>query len=331
MSGTPAVSGPRLRSDAVGPDLVAVGEALVAFIATDGLPLTEATAFRRTVAGAEFNVAAAMARLGHRAVFAGRVGADPHGQVIEQRARTFGIDARLVRDVEAATGVLVRDVGDFRPTGVQYARASSAGSRLCAQDLDFDLVASARCVHVSGITASLSDSAEAAVCEVMRRARDAGVLVSFDPNLRWRMMDPQWARSSLPQLAGLASVLVAGADELAWLADSDEGETALDWAFEQGVELVVVKRGEHGAMASDGVARCEVPARARRPVDVVGAGDAFAAGLLAGLLEGKSVEAAMADAAVVAAFVVSTVGDLEGLPDRDLRDSFSEDGGEVRR
>ena len=126
-------SPPRRSPDGV--DALAFGEALVAFIAADGHPLRSAAMFRRTVVGAEFNVAAGLARLGHRVQFAGRVGDDPLGRVVEEACRAHGIEGHIVRDDGSFTGVLVRDMQVSRPTTVGYARSASAGSRLCIEDL----------------------------------------------------------------------------------------------------------------------------------------------------------------------------------------------------
>ena len=115
------------RPQAGGVDAVAFGEALVAFIAADGCPLRSAAMYRRTVVGAEFNVAAGLARLGHHVQFAGRVGDDPLGQVVEEACRAHGIEGHLTRDAGSFTGVLVRDMQTSRPTIVGYARSGSAG------------------------------------------------------------------------------------------------------------------------------------------------------------------------------------------------------------
>lgn len=163
--------------------MVSIGEALVAMLATDGLPMRSATQFRRTVVGAELNVAVGLARLGHQAVFVGRVGADPFGQVVADAdvGRANGIDCRLVVDGSASTGVLLRDVQVARPISVQYARTGSAGSRLCVADLDADVVTATRILHTSGITAVLSPQSQEAVRWAMSTAHRAGVLV---PSIR---------------------------------------------------------------------------------------------------------------------------------------------------
>ena len=150
------------------------------------------------------------------------------------------------------------------------------------------------------------------------RAHDGAV--SFDPNLRRSLMDPDGARRRLLPLLAQTSVLLAGSDELEWLSGRTDAADGTAWALDQGVALVVVKDGRRGARAADGTRTWSVPARAVVVADPVGAGDAFAAGLLSALLRGAGVEQALTEGAAVASLVVATPGDAEGLPDRALLD-----------
>lgn len=316
---------------AQGVDALTFGEALLGLLAADGLPLQAATVFRRTVVGAEFNVAAGLARLGHRVQFAGRVGDDPLGKVIEEVSRAHGIEGHLVRDESAFTAVLMRDMQACRPTTVGYARSGSAGSRLCIDDLRYCAVETARVIHATGITAVLSPQSLEAVHWAFATAHKAGVLVSFDPNLRWRLMHRVRTRPVLAALLHHVDILVAGADEVAWLADRDDVGDATSWAMDQGPRLVIVKDGARGATATASTGTVQVPALVVDAVDPVGAGDAFVAGLLSGLLNGHTVEQAMTEAHSVAALVVAAPGDTEGLPDAALRDAFRGLSGTVYR
>jgi 2-dehydro-3-deoxygluconokinase len=319
------------RPQAGGVDAVAFGEALVAFIAADGCPLRSAAMYRRTVVGAEFNVAAGLARLGHHVQFAGRVGDDPLGQVVEEACRAHGIEGHLGRDAGSFTGVLVRDMQTSRPTIVGYARSGSAGSRLGVEDLDGCAVQDTRVLHTTGITAVLSPQSLETVRWALAAAHSTGAWVSFDPNLRWRLMHPVHTRPILASLLDNVDVLLAGGDELVWLADRQDVDEATAWALDQGPRLVVVKNGAQGARATAAKGTAHAPGVPVHSVDPVGAGDAFAAGFLSGLLNGRTVEQAMAEANGVAALVVAAPGDTEGLPDGALRDSFTGQSGTVQR
>jgi sugar/nucleoside kinase (ribokinase family) len=199
-----------------GPDVVTFGEALVVFVASPGEPLASATRFRRTVAGAELNVAAGLARLGHEVSFIGRVGDDPHGQLVLRalRAERVNTDGLLV-DPAAPTGMLVRDAHADRPVTVTYFRAGSAGSRLRAEQVTGHTVSSARILVATGITAILSPSAREATFAAVQTARDAGVLVVVDPNIRRKLAPLTNQLDDLRRLCAFADVVIAGEDEAA--------------------------------------------------------------------------------------------------------------------
>src|SRR3712207_7559335 len=104
-------------------DVVTFGEAMVLLLAEPGVPLRRARTFSRQVAGAEANVAVALARLGHRVGWYGRVGADALGEAVLAALRAEGIDlSRAVVDTAAPTGLIVRDCSAARPTEVAYYR-----------------------------------------------------------------------------------------------------------------------------------------------------------------------------------------------------------------
>lgn len=309
-------------------DVVTFGEAMVLLLAEPGVPLPEATSYRRTVAGSESNVAIALARLGHDVGWFGRVGRDPFGDVVLRTLRGEGVDVRQASHDDAPTGVLIRDCHAERPTEVLYYRRNSAGSRLSTADVDESYVASARILHVSGITPVLSDAAHEATMVAVRAARAAGVTVTFDPNVRRRLAPPERIAEVLRPIAREADVVLAGADEAALLAGIDDADDAARWLIDQGAGLVVLKAGADGSRATDGSRWWQQDAVKVQTLDPVGAGDAYAAGFLAARLGGLDIPAQLRNAAIMGAMAVQAVGDVEGLPFRTVPDGETVD---VRR
>ncbi|MGP4099356.1 sugar kinase [Nonomuraea sp. KM90] len=283
--------------------VVVCGEAMLLMLAEPGIPLERATAFRRSVAGAESNVAAGLVRLGHEVRWLGRVGADPAGKSVLAMLRAEGIDTRhAVTDPHAPTGLLLRDSHPARAIDVQYYRAGSAASRLAPEELAPGMLSGARLVHVTGITPMLSDSAHRATLRLLDLAAEAGALISFDPNIRLKLGAPAQWRERVAPLLGRADVVLAGEDELELLGVDPAGLGG----------LVVVKHRDKSATCG-GLRQEAFPV----PVtDPVGAGDAFAAGFLSGLLRGAPYEVCLREAAAVAALVVQCANDTDGLPDR---------------
>jgi 2-dehydro-3-deoxygluconokinase len=300
------------------PDVVTFGESMVLFRADPGESLRTARRFGRSVAGAESNVAIGLCRLGCEAGWFGHVGDDPLGLGILDTLRGEGVDvSRASVDHSAPTGVLVRDTHGERRIDVVYARQGSAGSRLGPADLDADYLASARVLHVTGITPALSHSACEATAEAVRIAAEAGVTVCFDPNLRRRLWPGMAAarRTLLPLLKSTRIVLV-GRAEATELTGQPTPEAAGRWLLHHGAETVAVKLGADGALGLREGRSYHGPALPVHPVDPIGAGDAFDAAFLAAWLRGADLPECVDDGNLAAGLSIQVGGDIEGLPYR---------------
>ncbi|MEU9792153.1 sugar kinase [Streptomyces sparsogenes] len=305
---------------ASGPDVVTCGEAMLLLLAEPGVPLERAAHFRRSVAGAESNVAMGLARLGHRARWLGRVGADPAGRAVLRELRAEGVDvAHAGVDEQAPTGLLLRDSHPHRAIDVQYYRSGSAGSRLAPEHIPAEAVAGARLVHISGITPMLSPTAAAATDRLIELARAAGAEVSFDPNVRRKLGGAaQWAQTA-GRLLREADLVLAGEDELELLTARSADEAAAE-LLDGRAHTVVIKRADRSATALTAGGRWDQPPYPVPVTDPVGAGDAFAAGHLSARLRGLSESRALAEAACVAALVVQSATDTDGLPSAEGRE-----------
>jgi 2-dehydro-3-deoxygluconokinase len=304
------------------PDAVSFGETMAAFLVDGDSPLATALRFRLTAAGSESTVMAGLAKLGHAVRFHTRVGADGLGRSVLRHLADAGIGLGTAVDSEQSTGVLARDLGQHGPVEVAYARTGSAGSKLCLSDIQALLSTQPRMLFLSGITPLLSATNREVSIDALGQARELGITVAFDPNLRRRLADPARARTVLAPFLDQADIVLAGADELTWLTRTDDPEQAARSLVAAGASSVVVKRGPEGAHAVDGTSSCDVPAYADRVVDPVGAGDALAAGYLSAVLRGQPLAEALHEASAVAACVVGAWGDLEGLPTSVERDAM---------
>lgn len=316
-----------------GLDLVTFGESMVLFLGERDVPLAHATTFHRSVAGAESNVAIGLARLGLRAGWFGRVGGDTLGSVVVRILRGENVDvSRVVSDHQATTGTLIRDCHGERPIDVVYQRRCSAGSRLAPADVDEAYIRDATSLHVTGITPLLSKSAHAATMAAVETAVAAGRTVSFDPNVRRRLSSVDRMVAVLRQLASDSHIILAGEDEAELITGEAQRERMARWFLNRGAQVVVLKRGRHGAWATDGTSEWTQPAVPVSSVDPVGAGDGFGAGFLAARLRGHDVPTCLRHGSIVAALVVQTPGDYEGLPTAAQRDLASTaDHGHVQR
>lgn len=299
-------------------DVLTTGEALAALRSTG--PVRLANELGLSVAGAELNVAIGLSRLGHAARWCGVLGEDQFGALILRTLRAEGVDVSAVRRLAAPTGIIVFEPMVAGVTRVDYHRTASAGSRLSIADVLGAYEQRPRILHVTGITPALSESAADAIRQGVVRAHTDGVTVCLDVNHRSRLWSTEQARATLGPLVSDVDIIVASDDELTLVTPPDlNGEVEqVDWLHGKGVGQVVVKRGADGASAYlAGESVVHQAARTVIAVDTVGAGDAFVAGYLSGVLDGLAVPDRLLRAVTVAGFAVSTVGDWAGLPTRD--------------
>ena len=287
-----------------GPELLAIGETMAMVAPLTGDALVHAQQFRLDAGGAESNVAAHVAALGHRAAWFSRLGDDALGHRVHTQLAGRGVDVTSVLfDPAHPTGLYVKDPGQ----GVQYYRAGSAASHLSAADADRVELTGVRILHVSGITAAISSLAAGFLSRIIDRAHDAGVLVSFDVNHRVALWDCAAAAGTLAALARRADLVFTGRDEAESLWGTATAAEVRALFTEVG-ELVV-KDGSVGATVYLGDLEVFEPALVVDVVDVVGAGDAFAGGYLAALLEGASPEERLRAGHRRAALTLLTTGD----------------------
>ena len=313
------------------PRVVTLGETMGLLSNVQPGPLAHASTMQLGIGGSESNVAIGLSRLGVDAIWFGRVGDDSVGRLVAREIRAEGVDARVTIDDTAATGLMIKERRTSTSQNVTYYRAGSAGSRLSADDLDEPAIAAADVLHVTGITAALSESAARAVRRAADVARDAGTLVSFDVNYRQALWSTDDAATFCRDFVAVCDVVFAGEDEAAMLlgladaasahADADAPAAAVAAALARGLaELgprqAVVKCGAAGAVA---VVEGQLLTQQAVPIvahDTVGAGDAFVAGYLAELAAGNDAATRLQTATTVGAFVCLAAGDWEGLPRR---------------
>lgn len=313
------------------PEVVTGGEAMGLLLASDDVALASARRFGAEIAGAESNVAIGLARLGHRVAFYGRVGNDVFGERIRRELRGEGVDvSALGTDGERPTGLLFRDTVLGSPLTVVYRRTASAATALAPEDLPAAAIRQARALHVTGITAALSQTAYDATLAAMTLAHESGVQVTFDPNLRLQLASVDRWREIVEALSRRSDVVLTGVDEAEIVCP---GQDPVAWFGQRGVATVVLKRGAEGASEHEvATARSwHAGARGVPVVDPVGAGDAFDAGWLSAWLRDRSPEQRLTEACAVASLVVATRGDSTGLPDSRRRDMVLAEGPDVQR
>ena len=296
-------------------EVLCIGETMLLVAPDDGQPLRADARCVLRAAGAEANVALHLARLGRRVGWASRLGADPLGDLVLEPLATAGIDVSAVERVAGRpTGVMFKDPGPHG-TQVLYYRRDSAASTMDTTFLVSLPLARVRTIHLTGITPALSrechDLVEALIVD--RVAGDA--TISFDVNHRPALWSPGAAPDALLRYARLADVVFVGRDEAADLWGTD---TAADIRALLGDRpTLIVKDADREAVAFSPEGETHVPARPVEVLEPVGAGDAFAAGWLAGMLSGLDQTARLRLGHLVAASALASADDHGDPPSDD--------------
>jgi 2-dehydro-3-deoxygluconokinase len=295
-------------------DIVALGEAMVEFNQTrPGEPL-----YLQGFGGDTSNAAIAAARAGATTAYLTRLGHDLFGDQLLQLWATEQVDCTGVeRDVLAHTGIYFVTHG-ARGHMFSYLRAGSAASRMTpdwlVQDAVRNTIASAKILHVSGISLAISKDACRTVLAALWLAKAAQTLVSFDSNLRLKLWPLQEAQAVIPQVVALCDVFLPSLEDMQTLTGLCDPHAIVDWSHQHGAGKVVLKLGSEGALASDGSRREHVASHHVTLVDATGAGDCFCGNLLARLTRGDDLFAATRYANAAAALAVQGYGAVAPLP-----------------
>ena len=337
-----------------GPTAVCVGESMAVLLPEQPGPLEDVARFQRGVGGAESNVACGLAALGVSSAWISRVGDDGFGRLLLSELAQRGVDTSAVEiDPRRATGLYVKEVGghtgspyDLGPevSRLHYYRIGSAASALSPDTLNTpaaaQMLASTRLVHLSGITAAMGrlsghDGGRRLVEAVLDRRRP-GQLVSFDLNWRPRVwQEPESAAAVragadstepariLSELANRADVVLLGVDEAEEVFGT--GNPYRLRALLPNPRILVVKDAGRGAIAFDkidGGAAIVEPALQVDVVESIGAGDAFAAGYLTGLLRGHDQSERLRLGHICAAAALMVHGDHGAPPSSEVIDAL---------
>jgi len=297
-------------------DLVTLGEALVIFSPATSGPLRFVHTFAKSVGGAEANVAIALSRLGFKAGWVSRLGDDEFGRYIEYALKGEGIDLSQVKlDPTRPTGILFKEQYQSSNPTVYYYRKGAAVTTMGAADIAESYIAQAKILHLTGILPALSDENHAATFQALQYAKQHGVCISFDPNLRLKLWDRTTAKATLLAMVPYADIILPGLDEAEFLLGLSEPSSICAQFHSMGCKTVVLKLGKAGCLISDGNEIIKVDGyTVHNLVDTVGAGDGFAAGFLAGILSHKPLRECGELANGVGAMATLVGGDSEGYP-----------------
>ena len=288
------------------PRLPEPGELLV----TDGF-LSEA-------GGCAANTATCLVRLGVEATVVGRVGNDSFGDFIDQDLRRKGVGTAGIRR-STSRGTSQTVILPVKGVDRRYIHTIGANADLTADDIDCALLSQARILYLGGYLV-LPSLRQAEIAKILRFARSQGVHTVLDVVVPARTH--ALSLDALADLLPYVDVFMPNEEEARVLTGEIEPSRQAARLVGAGCGTAIITRGPQGALLMSGQETIEVPAVSMPVVDASGAGDAFAAGYILGLLEGWSSAHALGFASVIGASACTQLGCTTGVFTRAQADTF---------
>ena len=312
-------------------DVTALGELLIDFTengtSAQGNPLLEANP-----GGAPCNVLAMLEKLGKKTAFIGKVGKDMFGEQLKTAVEEVGIDTRnLVMDEEVHTTLAFVHTYPDGDRDFSFYRNPGADMMLKKEEVDEDLIRGAKIFHF-GTLSSTHEGVREATRYAIDVAKEAGCIVSFDPNLRpplWKSLDE--AKAEIEYGLSKCDVLKISDNEVEFLfgtTDYDEGARLIREKYQ--IPLVLITLGKDGSRAYYKDLRVEVPGFVQEhTIETTGAGDTFCATSLNYILEHgmeelteENLKELLTFANAAASLITTRKGALRVMPTREEIKNF---------
>lgn len=295
-----------------GNGVLTVGELLVDMISADYEDAGEGAAYHRHFGGSPANIAMNVNKLGIPAKVAAAVGTDRMGDFLFERIRSEGLDTDLIQRVDRATSMVVVNKSKSSPIPIFY------------RDADYHLA------HTSELEQAMRGSsifhfscwpismqpARSGMEAMLHYASQHQLLIGFDPNYHPML----WPKDEdgiayIRSILGKVDIVKPSDDDAERLFGADTPEHQIEKFLELGVKLVILTRGEHGAIVSNGSQTMEFGTLATEVADTTGAGDAFWSGFYSALLREYAIEDALRIGLAVSAYKLKFTGAVVDLPE----------------
>ncbi|WP_226037773.1 carbohydrate kinase family protein [Aquibacillus saliphilus] len=259
-----------------------VGELLIDMFCTNvDVALKDGESFKKMAGGAPANVAATISKLGGTASFAGKVGEDSFGDFLVETLDRYNVDTTMVsRDEVLPTTIAFVSLTADGERDFQFNRGADKNLEL--SDLSLDKILNSKLLHFGSATALLEGESQRTYFELIERANQAGIFVSFDPNFRqdlWKGNESEFIRLS-KQAISKANFVKVSHEELELITNKQVVSEGIDQLHRLGAKIVTVTMGKEGSIISNGEHEELIPSFKVDAVDATGAGDAFIGAVL---------------------------------------------------
>ena len=266
-------------------DVTALGEILIDFTPC-GKSESGQRIFEQNPGGAPANVLACLNKCGKKTSFIGKVGQDMHGQFLKGLLEDSGIITEgVVEDANVFTTLAFVALSDSGERSFSFARKPGADTCLSQAELKEELIRDSKVFHIGSLSLT-AEPARGTTFRALEVAKEAGCIISYDPNYRAPLWDSKEAAiEGMRSVVSYADVMKISDEETALLTDIEEPKGAAKKLVDMGVSIVAVTLGAEGALVCTKEGSVVVPGYKADMVDTTGAGDSFWGGFLKCLLE----------------------------------------------
>ena len=296
------------------PEIVSLGEPLLEFNAIESGSMKEIHRYDVGWGGDTSNFSIAVSRMGGSAGYICRLGNDGFGELFLNLWEMEGVDTKkVIIEDGGQTGVyFISRLGEEH--SFTYYRNDSAASHISPKDVPPEYISKAKVFHSSGISQAISNSACEAVFHAMNIAREAGVLISYDPNVRLELWDVRRAKAIILEAISLSDFVLPSLEDAIILTGLTKPEDIVLNLLERGPKVITLKMGRQGTLLGtvDGIhyfKSFEVDV-----VDTTGAGDTFDGAFLTAYLRGCPLSECVCFANAAAALAITDCGAVKPIP-----------------
>ncbi|WP_377888059.1 aminoimidazole riboside kinase [Alkalihalobacillus sp. R86527] len=300
--------------------IISLGEALIDFIPLDKDNLT----YQKSPGGAPANVSVGLSRLGAKSTFLGKVGDDVLGRFLRDTLRDYGVGVSTMILTEAErTGVVFVTNAEDGERSFDFYINPSADRFLHSEEIVAEVFDQHRILHFGSIS-MISEPSRSATRKAVELAKEKGLLVSYDPNLRLGLWESEErAREIIVSMLSEADILKLSEEELTFITGEDDIDAGIKKLSHYQIPVIFITRGGEGSLVYTPEYSLNVPAMKVDAVDTTGAGDAFVSGILYGFNEWEEGLSKLTKedllkmtqfASVSGALAASTKGAMTALP-----------------
>lgn len=298
-------------------DIVAIGESLVEL--STNAKMSEASCLYKSYGGDALSTAIAAVRMGSKTGFISRIGDDPFKDFLLQSWESEGLDISQVKLTNEANGLYIIARPSLNEKEVVHYRKKIAPSKLSIEDINEDYIKNTSVIYASGVTQSLSPSADEAVEYAFKLAKDNGITTAYDPNYHSRLTTPDDAKEAFARINSYVDIMFMNTrHDSVNILEIDSYENAIKKLWDMGISIVVLKSAERNGYYTGYNGNITFTEFYTSDyIDTTCSGDVFNGGFLHALTHGFTALEATKFASILAGLQAKGIGAIKSIPYKD--------------